>query len=194
MDLLTFSQAAALVDAYNQTNGNVTESAATIKRPREQCLAVLQWLWKFDFSRDPTGATSSTTARRLLPALTKTRWANYLYAHNVRPEVAAVLLRWTVHEVLHSCGGPAQWTKAKGRKCVMHVKQAEVVPAAELDDDDDDDDAPSDFPRPGEPTLDEIEARKQQVQSEWTPAQRAHAHVGSRRAHVEVFHWVDTRR
>lgn len=191
MNLLTYDQAAKLVAAYNDTNGDVNEAARTIKKPYDQCLEVLDWLWRFDFSLDPTGATSPTTARQLLPTLTKGRWANYLYAHNVRPEVAAVLLRWTVHDVLHSCGGPTQWAKSKERKLIARVGRKT---ATALDDKlDEDEDAPSEIPGVGDPTPEEIEREVRAIQAAWTPAQRASA-AAAKRSAPEIFRWVDTRR
>jgi hypothetical protein len=189
MDLLTYKQAAQLVDIYNQNQGNVKETAAALKRPYAQCLDVLEWLWSFDFKRDPTGAMSPV--RQLLPPLTKGRWANYLYAHNVNPLVAAVLLGWTVHEVLHSCGGPTQWRRTSGRKAVMHVKP-KTARGADAEADEDEDDAAF-FRDPTPHELAEIEERKNAVQAAWTPNQRAAAWV-AKGAPVEVQKWTDNRR
>lgn len=191
MELLLFRDAARLVKAYNDTQ-NLRDAAATIGRPYAQCREILDWLWEFDFKRDPTAAPG---ARLLLPPLTKGRWANYLYAHNVAPQVAAVLLGWTVHEVLHSCGGPVQWRQTKDRKRVVMVRRPSESFDSTAIDEDDDEDAPSDFPRPGEPTLEEIEQRAAEVRAEWTPTQRANAiNPGQRGRIVEVMLWTDTRR
>lgn len=175
MKPIPFYQAQTLVALYNE-HRDARIVSKKIKLPRELVVKIISWLWGVENSRElDLGMKHSQS---VLPPLTKQRWANYLYANNATVPHAAESLDWSLHDVLHSCGGPLQWMLPCNRKPVL--EEAVIADEGEGPEEDD-------------PTPAEILARAAEVQARWTPSQRAAADVRKPARRVEVTQWPDDR-
>jgi hypothetical protein len=179
---LKFVKAAFVVAIFNQRR-DIGEVSRIVKLPVQQCQHVLDWLWRYEFGFDEMDAAPKTP----LSTLTKSRWLRYLYTHNVSAEAAAASVQCSVHDVLHSCGGPVEWRKPNNRRPVVEL--AEVTPVIS---DDEADAVPVAGPQFDDPAPDVMDEHLASIRAKWTPAQRAAARVGNVKA-VEVFRWTDER-
>jgi len=176
MKLVTYETAKELVSLYNELR-DVRAAAAKAQMLRYDAYRILNWLWSVEFSRDKDLGIQHV--KQALPPLTRQRWVNYLYAKNFTAQQAAVALGWSVHDVLHSCGGPKQWLLPSGRKPVLEL--------AEIDEEG------GDSPADNDPAPEEIAARAAEIQANWTPSQRRIADVHNRHRRVEISTWSDDR-
>lgn len=177
MKPLSFYKAQTVVTLYNESR-DVRAVAKQLKLPSADVFKIIDWLWRAENSREAD--LNGRPPQSVLPSLTQQRWANYLYHNNYRVLDAAESLRWSVHDVLHSCGGPEEWAKARNRRPVLSLAEDEDAEVLEGPVDDD-------------PTPDEIRTRALEVQALWTPSQREAAKVCRQPGRVETMHWSDTR-
>lgn len=175
MQPITFQKAKLLVEQYNELR-DVRAVAKQLKLSAREGFQILNWLWSAAHSREADLGIQQNQPP--LPELTKARWANYLYAHNVSVEAAADSLGWSPHDVLHSCGGPAEWLKPSNRKVVLAVSE---------------DDAEGEGPAHNDPAPEDIAAAAAAIQASWTPSQRRVADMSGVHRRVEISHWSDTR-
>jgi hypothetical protein len=176
MKPLSFYKAQTVVGVYNELR-DVRDVAKKLKLPYQEVFKIIDWLWRAEHSREAD--LNGRMPQSVLPWLTQQRWANYLYHNNYRVLDAADSLRWTAHDVLHSCGGPTQWAKTSNRKPVLATAE--------------DEEHETDGPDKDDPTPEEIQARALEVQARWTPSQREAASVCRAPGRVETLHWTDTR-
>lgn len=148
MKVLSYAKACDIVDYYNASYCTRLV-AEQVKLSRQVVYEVIDWLFNREYLREIDLANTATT-KKLLPELTKERWCEYLYSHDVSPEDAARALHWELSRVLESCRGAAQWRKESNRERCFRKKPERPEPVAESD-----------------PTEEEILAAAAEVRETW---------------------------
>ena len=169
MKVLSYAKACDVVDYYNASYCTRLV-AEQVKLPRHAVYEIVDWLFNRENLRE-VDLANMATSKKLLPELTKERWCEYLYSHDVSAEDAARALLWDVPRVLESCCGPKEWRKAKNRQRCFRKKPENVKPnSTEVD-----------------PTVEEIAQAAETVRKTWSESR----YGGS--APVTVHEWHDTR-
>lgn len=154
MRAYSLKKAKQMVELYNSTH-SPHKIADVLNMPLADAKKILRWL----HAHDPSNAQAIVCKERsplfVLKAPVSRIWVQFLYTHNIPAHTAAACCNWPLQRVLESCGGPKEWAKTGGRRAITLHKN-DINGGREVLE-----------PRDKDPSAEEIEERKREIQATW---------------------------
>lgn len=153
MRAYSLKKAKQMVELYNSTC-SAHKVAETMQLPLPDVKKIMRWLHKHD-PKNKEAIACKTNGQFVLKAPDSRIWVQFLYTHDIPAHTAASCCNWPLQRVLESCGGPDEWVKTGGRRAIK-LHENDVNGGREVFEQ-----------RDKDPSAEEIEARKREIQADW---------------------------